>query len=154
MLCDTCQEIFSSERWPKLDGSYSQHLYCLADLMQSVRRRCFICAVLKRAISRDGKVDKPNEHGEIFGFVVKYMMTPGMGDLVELSFKFRYGVSSLYFSDNRHITVHPWNGTNSIHCDSFTSDIYKTPADSSVFRTHQGNSLNRHRPFYVICKES
>ena len=114
MLCNSCQAIFSGERLPKLDGSYSYLHYWLPDLMRGMQQRCFICAVLKRALSSHGKLEKLIEPEGVLGYIVEYMMRPGAGDQVEIVFKARHDASRLYYRMYRRLIVHPWNGTNSL----------------------------------------
>jgi hypothetical protein len=123
MLCYTCQEIFTGGRLPKLDGSWSQHLYSLQDLMEGARGRCLICTALKRGISQNGKLEKLGDRAGLYGFVSEYSMRPGMGDSIDLTFKFRYTVSRDHVRASHHMLVRPWNGTSISPCNKFSSTV-------------------------------
>ena len=122
MLCHYCQEIFTGERNLKLKGSLYPHLYWLPDLMAGVQQRCFICSALKRALTDDGKLHKSEELAGVYEFVSEYFMKPGTGDLMEVTFKFRYSGFGFSYNTSHQMFVRPWNGTE-LFCSSSVSRI-------------------------------
>lgn len=110
MLCTICEEIFNGTRPPLLDGSFVAHFDSPTQLMEGVRKRCFICSALGRVISPNGKLEIAGEQSGFSEFLSEYFMSGETGNLIQLEFRIHYTSHHDSALGYHVFSVRPWNG--------------------------------------------
>lgn len=119
--------------------------------MQGVRRRCFICSALKRAVLANGKLNKLEgiegleTTGGVDGFISKYSRRQGTGDTIGLTFRLiTHHAVRIQLITERHMLIRPWNGKELYPCNDISGGVCATPLLTQfLISKDQRNSLNR-----------
>lgn len=108
MLCKICRRIFTGER-PETLWSHP-HLSSVVELVDGVRNGCFICATLKRGISKHGELDEADRMLEDLGSTYYWITGQKNRDFIELWLTWHYSENGTPERQSRALFLRPWDG--------------------------------------------